>query len=126
MSGSPCCNPLAWQILLPAWPLCKILVLAVPRMTNIQFFQRQPKPMCWSASSRNVQDTVSKDFTMSILSCTHSERLACSALYKRRTALKLSWMQRPLMNALWLRLTSASSFVDKWFAKHLVINLLIL
>jgi hypothetical protein len=79
--------------------------------------------MCSNTSSRNIHDTVSNALAISILSSTLGVFVACSTLQESRTARKLSWMQRPLINALWFRLTSASSFGANRFAKHFVINL---
>ena len=66
-SGSPCLNPLAWQIRRPRDPFRMIFVLAVDSMTEIQFVHRFEKPMCPNSCKRKVQSRESKALAMSIL-----------------------------------------------------------
>ena len=98
--GSPCLSPLAWQMRLPGSPFKRIFVLAVDRIAAIQSLHLAPKPKCCRTSSKKGQDTESKAFAMSIFNMTEGRRDPCSALQDKRTARKLSWMHRPLMNAL--------------------------
>ena len=65
--GSPCRRPLAWQIRRPGEPLRMIFVLAVERISEIQFSHLLENTICLSTSSRNVQSRQSKDLEISIL-----------------------------------------------------------
>lgn len=100
--GSPCLSPLACVILLPGLPLSKTLVLTVDSKMEIQFVHRRGKPMCSKTSSRKGQAMESNAFAMSTFSKTAANFLTWSHRHASYTALKLSWIERSLMKALWL------------------------
>lgn len=88
------------MIYLPALMFSSTLVLAVDSRIEIQFVQHRGKPMCCSTSNKNGQVMESKAFTMSTLRRTMVNLLQCSHRKANCIALKLSWIELSLMNAL--------------------------
>ena len=64
--------------------------------------QRGPKPILASTSSRKGQETESKAFVMSSLRRILGYFWECKNLTVCCTNMKLSWIKRPLMKAVWL------------------------
>ena len=122
--GSLCLNPRACIILLPCLPFRSTLVLAVDRRIKVQFVHRRGKRMCYKTSSRNGQATKLKAFAMSTFSNTEANFLLCSQRHANCTALKLSWIDRSLMKALWLGTTISLSLGAIRLARHLANSLL--
>jgi hypothetical protein len=101
-TGSPYHRPLPWHILSPSTPLSNTLVLAVESRCDTQFIHRAGKPTCYKTSSKNNQATKSKAWAMLTLTSREGHFLAWSSLAVPCSTLKLSYMNRPSTNALWL------------------------
>jgi hypothetical protein len=107
--GSPCRSSRAWQMCWPGLPLSKI------SNAYSQLVQRRENPMKARSSSKNGQLTVSKALAMSIFRRTHGCLRVWSSFADDCTALKLSWIALPLINALWFGCTS-------WFMNGLTVT----
>jgi hypothetical protein len=101
-NGSPCRSPRAFQMTRPSSPLSRTRVDAVEMRIEIQSLQRHPKPMPCNTCSRNAHAAVSKALVISNLISSDDLCFLCSAFAASSTNLKLSWMVRFLMKALWL------------------------
>jgi hypothetical protein len=101
-----------------------ILVLEVDSSNEIQSIHLLGKPMFWSTSNKNGQETESKAFAISNFNNTAATFLAFSHLELSCTALKLSWIDLPFMKADWLGDTISCKRGARRLARHLVNSLL--
>ena len=100
--GSSCRRPHRWSNSSPGMPLRITRVDEEPRIALIRSRHLGPKPLFCKISNRKAQETESNALEMSnfgrIRGCFYWWRNLAVCW----TRMKLSWMQRPLTNALWL------------------------
>ena len=121
--GSSCRRPHRWSNSSPGMPLRVTRVDEEPRIALIRSRHLGPKPLLCKISNRKTQETESNALEMSnfgrIRGCFYWWRNLAVCW----TRMKLSWMQRPLTNALWLAETIALSLLASQLAISLVTSL---
>jgi hypothetical protein len=113
--GVPFRWPRLWKIRSPGTSLRRILVLAVERRVDIQFVQMRGQPIVVRRSRRKTHPKESKALVRSILNMILGNFRPDSDHAMPRTYLKLSWIRRPLIKALWF----GEMRVGRWGAKLL-------
>lgn len=85
--------------------------------------QRIPNPSFCSTSNRKLQETESKALEMSSLRSIRGCLCWCRNFAVCCTNMKLSWMNLPLIKALWLCDTSPCNWLASLFARIFVMSL---
>ncbi|KAK8459613.1 hypothetical protein SEVIR_2G172401v4 [Setaria viridis] len=122
-SGSPCRSPLALCMSLPGSPFRRTRVVAEQSRDEIQSRHLVPNPIAARTCNMNGQLTVSNALEMSSLKSRVAFFLRCNVLAACSMNLKLSWMDRLWMKALWLVLMRRCSSGARRFARSLATSL---
>ena len=112
-----------WNNSSPGLPLRSTRVDEEPSIPLIKFLHLGPKPLFCKISNKKTQETESNALEISNFKSIRG----CFCWWRNFavcwTKIKLSLMQRPLTNALWLAATIALSFLDSRLAINLVTSL---